>query len=180
MVFDEFKHDFFPGEDVIVVLESGDAVPGVIREKAKFPVIMGPDGSIQREAFSRYFVSVPSHPQDESLVDDKHIRRDRKVFTKQNLRSLLKNSLQREAWTGAPWLVKEHLAIQYRLPMEIPAYLLQDAKLLQNKVCYTDLPDRLRPCAMGAASCSWSDRVAAAAGTGEAPERPSPQVTQHR
>ena len=67
-------------------------------------------------------------------MDDKHIRRDKKVFTKQNLRAFLKNSLQREAWIGAPWLVKEHLAIQYRLPMEIPGHLLQDAKLLANKV----------------------------------------------
>ena len=68
------------------------------------------------------------------MVDDIHIRRDKKMFTKQNLRSFLKNSLQREAWIGAPWLVKEHLAIQYRLPMEIPSHLLQDAKLLANKV----------------------------------------------
>jgi hypothetical protein len=73
-------------------------------------------------------------PDKEALVDDKHIRRDRKVFTKQNLRSFLKSSLQREAWIGAPWLVKEHLAITHRLPMEIPAHLMQDARLLANKV----------------------------------------------
>jgi len=134
---------------------------GVIREKAKFPMIRGPDGAvsyfsiyvhwlhlqpstntfqqIQRAAFSRYFVRCNNSPGEEALVDDKHIRRDKKIFTKMNLRSFLKNSLQREAWIGAPWLVKEHLAIQYRLPMEIPGHLLQDAKLLANKV-YTYIP----------------------------------------
>ncbi|QIX00820.1 hypothetical protein AMS68_006337 [Peltaster fructicola] len=133
LIFDEFKRDFFPGEDVIVVLDNGDAMPGTIREKAKFPMIRGPDGAVQREAFSRYFVRLTSAPTEEALVDDKHLRRDKKVFTKQNLRSFLKNSLQREAWTGAPWLVKEPLAIQYRLPMEIPVHLLQDFRLIQAK-----------------------------------------------
>ena len=56
------------------------------------------------------------------------------MYSKLNLRAFLKNSLVREAYQHAPWLVKEHLAIQYRLPMEIPSHLLQDAKLLANKV----------------------------------------------
>lgn len=133
-VFDEFKKDFFPGEDVTIVFDNGEQVEGVIREKAKFPMIRGPDGRVQRAAFARYFVRLQNLPDQEALVDDKHIRRDRKVFTKQNLRAFLKNSLQREAWIGAPWLVKEHLAIEYRLPMEIPSHLLQDAKLLASKV----------------------------------------------
>jgi hypothetical protein len=133
VVFDEFKGDYFPGEDVLCTLPTGEQFDGLIREKAKFPMIRGADGSIQREPFSRYFIRINKSPQDEALLDGKHIRRDRKTFTKQNLRAFLKNSLQRDSWTGAPWLVKEHLAIQYRLPMEIPQHLFQDAKLLQNK-----------------------------------------------
>ncbi|TKA81299.1 hypothetical protein B0A55_02865 [Friedmanniomyces simplex] len=151
-VYDEFKKDFFPGENVHVFFPDGEHFWGQIREKAKsvieqlysmcaatyidfdrFPMIRGPDGTIQRPAFSRYFVRLPE-TENEALVDDKHLRRDKKIFTKQNLRSFLRNSLQREAWQGAPWLVKEHLAIQYRLPMEIPAHLMQDARLLASKV----------------------------------------------
>ncbi len=151
-VYDEFKKDFFPGESVHVFFPDGEHFWGQIREKAKcvigplpmnctvtymasdrFPMIRGPDGTIQRAAFSRYFVRMPE-TENEALVDDKHLRRDKKIFTKQNLRSFLRNSLQRESWQGAPWLVKEHLAIQYRLPMEIPAHLIQDAKLLASKV----------------------------------------------
>ncbi|GAB7353513.1 hypothetical protein MBLNU459_g3959t1 [Dothideomycetes sp. NU459] len=127
MVFDEFRNDFFPGEEVNVVLESGDQYDGIIREKAKFPELRSPTGGIQRAAFSRYFVKINNIHGDEALLDDKHIKRDRRVFTKQNLRSFLKNSLQRDHWAGAPWLVKEPIARQYRLPMEIPAHLVQGA-----------------------------------------------------
>ncbi|EMC98900.1 hypothetical protein BAUCODRAFT_65656 [Baudoinia panamericana UAMH 10762] len=133
-IFDEFKKDYFPGEAVIALLPpDGEQIPGMIREKAKFPMIRGPDGTVQRPAFSRYFVRLGDVSDKEALLDETHVRRDRKVFTKQNLRAFLKNSLQREAWIGAPWLVKEHLAIRHRLPMEIPGHLLQDAKLLLNK-----------------------------------------------
>ncbi|THZ26240.1 hypothetical protein D6C91_02690 [Aureobasidium pullulans] len=124
-VFDEFRNDFFPGEEVHVSLDNGDQYEGVIREKAKFPQLLNPDGSIQRAAFSRYFVKLNNELGDEALLDDKHIKRNRKLFTKQNLRSFLKSSIQRDMFTGAPWLVKEHLARQYRLPMEIPAHLAQ-------------------------------------------------------
>lgn len=129
-VFDEFKNDYFPGEDVAITLVTlGTPVhyTGVVREKCKFEALRFPDGSLQRAAYARYFVKVNNENGDEALVDDKHIKRGRKVFTKQNLRSFLKNCLQREPWNGAPWLVKEPIARQYRLPMEIPAHLVQGA-----------------------------------------------------
>lgn len=124
--------------------EGGENPSGIIREKAKFPMIRGPTGDVQRAAFSRYFVRLHHTPNEEVLLDDRHLRRDRKVFTKQNLRAFLKHSLQREAWIGAPWLVKEPLAIQYRLPMEIPSHLLQDARLLANKQQILMKPPRKR------------------------------------
>jgi hypothetical protein len=133
-VYDEFKRDFFPGEHVTILMDDGEQLSGIIREKAKFPMIRAADGRVEREPFSRYFVRVDNSRGEEALCDDKHVRRDRRIFTKQNLRAFLKHSLQREAWIGAPWLVKEPLAIQYRLPMEIPSHLLQEARLLANKV----------------------------------------------
>ena len=122
---------------IVTLDDEHDQSRGVIREKAKFPMIRGPNGEVQRAAFSRYFIRVYSIEDRECLMEDTFVRRDRKVFTKQNLKSFLRHSLQRESYTGAPWLVKEPLAIQYRLPMEIPARLLQDAKLLAHKVQLT-------------------------------------------
>ena len=134
-VYDAFKRDFFPGEEVLAVTpDSSEPCPGVIREKSKFPMIKGLNGEVQREPFSRYFVRLGENSDDEALVDDKHIRRDRRAYTKQNLRAFLKHSLHRASWVGAPWLVKEQLAVHYRLPMEIPAHLLPEARMLAQRV----------------------------------------------
>lgn len=141
MVFDAFRNDFFPGEEVNVTLEGGDQFDGIVREKAKFPELRSPTGNIQRAAFCRYFVKINNIHGDEALLDEKHIKRDRKIFTKQNLRSFLKHSLQREHWTGAPWLVKESIARQYRLPMEIPAHLVQGARAMVSFVFRTYHPE---------------------------------------
>jgi len=97
-------------------------------------MIRGPDGSIQRNAFARYFIRLHDTPGDEALVDEQHVRRDRKVYSKLNLRAFLKNSLVREAYQGAPWLVKEPLAHQYRITSHIPPELLRDAHVLANRV----------------------------------------------
>ena len=78
----------------MLIDEVGEQLEGLIREKAKFPMIRGPAGEVQRAAFSRYFVRVHYKQDEEVLLDDKHLRRDRKVFTKQNLRAFLKHSLQ--------------------------------------------------------------------------------------
>ncbi|KAM0716301.1 hypothetical protein Q7P37_007746 [Cladosporium fusiforme] len=133
-VYNEFKREFFPGEDVLVTLQDRDIMTsGSIREKAKFPMIKGPDGSVQRNAFARYFIRLHDSPGDEALVDEQHVRRDRKVYSKLNLRAFLKNSLNREPYLHAPWLVKESLAIHYRLPMAIPEHLLRDSHVLANR-----------------------------------------------
>jgi hypothetical protein len=154
-VYNEFKREFFPGEDVIVALRDRDPTTGAIREKAKFPMIRGPDGSIQRNAFARYFIRLHDTPGDEALVDEQHVRRDRKVYSKLNLRAFLKNSLVREAYQHAPWLVKEPLAHQYRISSHIPPELLRDAHVLANRVGPSDpyhdpryLDGRLLPCAV--------------------------------
>lgn len=129
-IFAEFKNDFFPGEEVSVVLDSAETMECVVREKTNFPELRNADGSIQRPGFSRYFVKI-KETNEEALLDDGFMKRGRNVFTKQNVRSFLKNCLQREAWIGAPWLVKEYLAQQYRLPMTIPLHLTQEVKTAQ-------------------------------------------------
>ncbi|PNS15948.1 hypothetical protein CAC42_4349 [Sphaceloma murrayae] len=132
-VYEEFRNDFFPGEEVTLVMDDGESMEGTIREKANFPELRNPDGSVQRPAFSRYFVKIRDS-NEEALLDGPHMKRGRNIFTKANIKSYLKNCMWRDAWIGAPWLVKEQLAIHYRLPMAIPAHLTQEAKNAQNKL----------------------------------------------
>jgi ATP-utilising chromatin assembly and remodelling N-terminal/Williams-Beuren syndrome DDT (WSD), D-TOX E motif/DDT domain/WSTF, HB1, Itc1p, MBD9 motif 1 len=132
-VFEDLKQDFFPGEIVTVVLDTGEKYPGKVREKAKFPEVRNADGTIKHEAFSRYFVLLLNRADEEALVDDTHIVRDRKVFTKQMLRSYIKNTVTREAWSGAPWLVKPFIAEHYRINTNVPHHLQYSTKVAEKK-----------------------------------------------
>ncbi|KAI9845236.1 MAG: hypothetical protein M1837_004991 [Sclerophora amabilis] len=132
-IYDKFKEDFYPGENVTVMIDSGERLSGVVREKAKFPDRINQDGVVDRKAFSRYFVALRNRPDEEALVDDGHIFRDRKIFTKQMLRGFIKNTVTREAWTGAPWLVKERAALSYKIDTDVPAHLKYGNKVMEKK-----------------------------------------------
>jgi hypothetical protein len=67
------------------------------------------------------------------VVDDAHITRDRKIFTKQVLRSFIKKTVTREAWTGAPWLVKHDVAAQYHIDTRVPPHLRYESKAAERK-----------------------------------------------
>jgi hypothetical protein len=132
-VFNDFRDDFYPGELVTVILDDGERLNGHVRDKAKFAEVRNQDGSVQREAFSRYFVKLLDRDDEEALVDDRHIVRDRKVFTKQMLRSFIKNTVTREGWNGAPWLVKPEIADRFRIDTNVPPHLRQGHKAAVKK-----------------------------------------------
>lgn len=115
------------------MLDDGNRLSGLVREKAKFPELRRSDGSVERKAFSRYFVQLLTDSDEEALVDDDHIVRDRKAFTKQMLRSFIKNTVTREAWTGAPWLVKPKIAEEYHIDTLVPLHLQYGNKAAERK-----------------------------------------------
>ena len=103
---------------------------GRVREKIQIPARKTGDPAPKH----RFFVSLDDMPDKEALVDSHHIWRERKAFTKQILRSFLKNSLTREAWSGAPWLVKDHLAAHYRIETKVPHHLTHEYQIAQRKL----------------------------------------------
>ncbi|ETN39705.1 uncharacterized protein HMPREF1541_05931 [Cyphellophora europaea CBS 101466] len=132
-VFDDFKNDFYPGEIVTVMLDDSQRLNGRVREKAKFAEQRDADGNVTRKAFTRYFVRLIDRPDEEALADDDHMARDRKIFTKQMLRSFIKNCVTREAWTGAPWLVKSEIAERYHIDSNVPQHLRHSYKVAERK-----------------------------------------------
>ena len=132
-IFEEFRQDFFPGEQVTLLMDDGERHEGIIREKASFPEQRSSSGEVIRKAFSRYFVKFNDLPSDEALVDNEHVVRSRKVFSKHMLRILLKNSLTREPWAGAPWVLKEKIANEYKIPIDIPPHLQQENRQAERK-----------------------------------------------
>ncbi|EFQ27106.1 hypothetical protein CGRA01v4_07588 [Colletotrichum graminicola] len=132
MVFEEFRADYYPGEAVTVSTADGERLQGVVREKTRFGGKVLPDGT-QTAPYTRYTVSLEDRPGTEAVVDDDHIFRDRKIFTKSVLRSFIKKTVTREAWNGAPWLVKPDVASQYHIDSRIPPHLRYDTKLMERK-----------------------------------------------
>ena len=131
MVYDDFKQDYYPGEDVTVTMDGGDRTHGLVRDKTAFGPRTLPDGT-QSRPMTRYVVTLRDSPQ-ETMVTDEHICRDRGIFTKAMLRSFIKRTVIREAWNGAPWLVKHEYAHQYCIDTRIPPHLRYDTKLQERK-----------------------------------------------
>ncbi|OBT93854.1 hypothetical protein VE01_08525 [Pseudogymnoascus verrucosus] len=132
LIYDEFKKDYYPGEVVMVHVVSGERLTGVVRDKTRFGNKVLPNGTVS-PAFSRYFVSLDNRPFEEAVVDDDHITRDRKIFTKQVLRSFIKKTVTREAWTGAPWLVKPDVAETYHIDTRVPQHLKYESHAAERK-----------------------------------------------
>ncbi len=61
------------------------------------------------------------------------LQRDRKVYSKLILKQFLRNTVKREPWIGAPWMVKDSLAKRYDIPTKIPDNKTRDAVLAQKK-----------------------------------------------
>ncbi|TDZ24083.1 Imitation switch two complex protein 1 [Colletotrichum orbiculare MAFF 240422] len=132
IVFEEFRADYYPGEPVTVSTADGERLQGVVREKTRFGGKVLPDGTLT-PPYTRYTVSLDERPGAEAVVDDEHIFRDRKIFTKSVLRSFIKKTVTREAWNGAPWLVKHEYATQYHIDTRVPPHLRYDTKLMERK-----------------------------------------------
>ncbi|KAG6023410.1 hypothetical protein E4U41_002027 [Claviceps citrina] len=130
-IFDEFRHDYYPGEEVTVTLDGGDRIHGLVREKTTFGPRALPDGSRTLPVI-RYLVNIKDS-DEETVVTNEHLCRDRGVFTKAMLRSFIKKTVIREAWTGAPWLVKHDCANMYHIDTRVPPHLRYDTKLLERK-----------------------------------------------
>ncbi|OAA68126.1 ddt domain containing protein [Niveomyces insectorum RCEF 264] len=132
-IYNEFKADYHPGEAVTVVLFDGERQHGVVRDKTRYGSKVLPDGTLT-PPYTRYIVSLDG-PRDgeEAVVEESNIFRDRKVFTKSVLRSFIKKTVAREAWNGAPWLVKNEVAEQYHIDTRVPSNLLYNNKMLERK-----------------------------------------------
>jgi hypothetical protein len=132
MIYDEFKADYYPGEAVTIQSITGERLTGIVRDKARIGSKVLPDGTLT-QPYSRYSTSIDGRPDEEAVVDSDHITRDRKIFTKSVLRSFIKKTVTREAWNGAPWLVKHDVAAQYHIDTRVPPHLRYDNKLLERK-----------------------------------------------
>ncbi|CAK7208582.1 hypothetical protein SBRCBS47491_000140 [Sporothrix bragantina] len=131
-IYDEFKTDYHPGEAVTVIMSDAERRHGIVRDKTRYGSKVLPDGTLT-PPYTRYIVGLDGRRGDEAVLEESNIYRDRKVFTKSVLRSFIKKTVSREAWNGAPWLVKGDVAEQYHIDTRVPSNLLYDTKLMERK-----------------------------------------------
>lgn len=98
-----------------------------------FPELRYASGDIQRKGFSRYTVKLTNRNDEEAQVDNEHLVRDKKSFTKAMLRSFIKNTVSREPWNGAPWIVKEEFATKYKIDQNVPPELRKASSTAERK-----------------------------------------------
>ncbi|KAF3924808.1 hypothetical protein ABW21_db0202090 [Orbilia brochopaga] len=133
LVYDHFKTDFFPGEYVIATLYNTDRTEGKIREKIHHSEIKDPDtGEVVHESYYKYVVTLVNRGREVEL-EPQEITRDRRIFTKAMLRAFIKNTVHRDAWNGAPWLVKDYFAKKYGINQKIPRHLQRGSTIAERK-----------------------------------------------
>lgn len=117
-VHDKFNETYFPGEQIHISRSTGESLEGKIREKT---VLAG--------GIPRYTVSLSQSKNsfEDIEVEGEQIRRERRNFNKQLIRSFLRDSLTKEPWHGSPWCVKPALTIKYGLPTAVPGHLQHSA-----------------------------------------------------
>ena len=134
----QFKTDYYPGEYVTANFD-GYRCASLIREKTKFNGCYMRDGTF-RPAFCRYRIELATTKRNslakEQFVEPETISRDRNLFNKALIRAFIKNSCSREAWNGAPWLVKERYAKKFRIDMTVPEHLRpkEKVKIVEEKI----------------------------------------------
>ncbi|KAI4275205.1 MAG: hypothetical protein LQ337_003383 [Flavoplaca oasis] len=132
-VYEDFKNDYYPKENIVVTFDDGTRSSGVLREKTRFPELLRADGSVERSAYARYLVCLNNPSDKEIVVEPKDLARERKTFTKQRLRSFLKKSIDHESWLGAPWCVKPEIASALQICGIVPPHLTYEHQMAQRK-----------------------------------------------
>ena len=125
LIFDEFRSDCYPGEEVTVIQYPGPVgVIGTVKTRNIVTHILL-DGS-RGEPFPYYTIKLHQTPYEEVSVDKKRIEKIHRVFTKQKLWSFIHKNVSREDSEGHPWVVKPEAAIRYNVLPELTPMKARD------------------------------------------------------
>lgn len=107
--------------------DSGAKRAGHVKEKTTFP------GSPNKPATTRYFIELDGGVNT-ALVDEDHVFRPPRTFTKVLLRSFLRHAIEHELFDNAPWTIKDDVAREFKIDNTLPRHLTQDAIQAWRKV----------------------------------------------
>jgi len=118
---------------VTVTLKNHDKTEGLVREKVSFGATKSSAGVIIKQPYSSYTVKLVNRGGKDIVINGMDLQRDRKIFTKAMLRAFIKNTVQRDAWNGAPWLVKDQFAKKFCIDQNVPKHLQRGTTASERK-----------------------------------------------
>ena len=80
-----------------------------------------------------YTINMEDNGEEVTRYKASELQRDRRVYSKLVLKQFLRSAVSREAWNGAPWMVKDRLAKRYNIPTKIPEAKTRDAIMAAKK-----------------------------------------------
>jgi hypothetical protein len=80
-----------------------------------------------------YTIDMEDNAEEVTKYKASELQRDRRVYSKLVLKQFLRGAVSREAWNGAPWMIKEHLAKRYKISTKVPDAKTRDAVMAAKK-----------------------------------------------
>lgn len=80
-----------------------------------------------------YVIKLDDTGEEVTRYKTSELQRDRRVYSKLVLKQFLRSAVSREAWNGAPWMVKDHLAKRYHISTKVPEAKTRDAIMAARK-----------------------------------------------
>lgn len=92
-------------------------------------------GQPMDDSIRSYSYEITLDDNDEKVIKYRasELQRDRKVYSKLIFKQYLRHTTTRDAYVGAPWMVKEHLAKRYGISMKMPDNKTREAILAQKR-----------------------------------------------
>ncbi|KAF2686344.1 glycosyltransferase family 57 protein [Lentithecium fluviatile CBS 122367] len=135
LVFDHFREHYMVGDRVSVDTEHGRRY-GMISQMTDtsrlHSIFNGQSTDDQFRSFT-YMITMEDNGEEVTRYKASELQRDRRVYSKLVLKQFLRSAVSREAWNGAPWMVKDRLAKRYNIPTKVPEAKTRDAVMAAKK-----------------------------------------------
>ncbi|KAF2112593.1 ALG6, ALG8 glycosyltransferase family-domain-containing protein [Lophiotrema nucula] len=134
VVYDHFRENFTVGDRVSIEQENQRRAYGVItkmEDTTRLHSMFAPPGDDQFQSWT-YVVTLDSGPNI-TKYKATELQRDRSTYSKLVLKQFIRGAVSREAWNGAPWKVKDHLAKRYSINTRVPDTKTRDAVMAAKK-----------------------------------------------
>ncbi|KAF2015517.1 glycosyltransferase family 57 protein [Aaosphaeria arxii CBS 175.79] len=135
-VFDHFREHYMVGDRVSVEHENTKrygVISQIVDQTSRIQSIYSSHAPDDQFRSLVYHITLDGSGEELIRYKAAELQRDRRVYSKLILKQFLRSAVSREAWNGAPWIVKDHLAKRYRISTTIPKAKTRDAVMAAKK-----------------------------------------------